>query len=252
MVLWQEDGILAEKEFEQAILQNWAKHFRCTVAEFGQSGTTLFPEWTLAAARGIHIWYIGAHAFVQMDPAYVGMVQQVLRILPEHEALSGEDLQTAWGIETIAAHELSLVYYISPPDLRPATINGSYTLRRLTETDSELLRALFAASPAEDIDEAYVSLEHKIAVGCFSADGRLVSAGSGYERSHFVDLGVLTHPEYRGQGLGRAVVVGMCRRLFAKHEIPQYRTNVDNIGSRHLAESVGFVPYFKQESIYIR
>lgn len=243
---------MAEPEFEQAILQNWANHFRCSVAELNQSGTTLFPEWALAAARGIHIWYIKAHAFVQMDPAYVGMVQQVLRILPEQESLSGEDLQTAWGFETIAAHEMSLVYYMSPADLRPVTLNQDFSLRRLKETDSDSLRVLFNACPPEDIDEAYISLEHRIAVGCFATDGTLVSAGSGYERSHFVDLGVLTHPTYRGKGLGRAVVTAMCQRLFAKHEIPQYRTNIDNTGSRNLAESVGFIPYIKQESIYIR
>ena len=93
-------------------------------------------------------------------------------------------------------------------------------------------------------------MDHLIAFGCL-AGGQLVAAASGYERAGFMDLGVLTHPAYRGQGLGKAVVGAICEWAIARNVIAQYRCNVLNIGSHGVARKLNLRLYFKQESIWM-
>ena len=73
-------------------------------------------------------------------------------------------------------------------------------------------------------------------------DGRLVSAASMYpwDGSRLADLGVITLPEFRGRGLGRATVRAMSALAIDRGYEPQYRCQFDNASSVALAASAGF------------
>jgi len=47
----------------------------------------------------------------------------------------------------------------------------------------------------------------------------------------YAELAVVTHPDYRRQGLGRAAVVALAAELLADGLIPYWETGVDNTGS---------------------
>jgi predicted GNAT family acetyltransferase len=113
------------------------------------------------------------------------------------------------------------------------------------------MSALNAANTPEDVDEAYVEVTHQVAFGCFHGE-TLVAASSGYERTGFFDLGVLTHPGYRKKGLGKAVVGALCNWANQNNIIAQYRHNVLNTGSQKVAESLNFQMFFKSEGITLR
>jgi len=55
------------------------------------------------------------------------------------------------------------------------------------------------------------------------------------------DVGVLTHPDHRNRGLGRAVVAELVDDLLADDHVPIYRHNLEHTRSGALAESLGFV-----------
>lgn len=113
--------------------------------------------------------------------------------------------------------------------------------RELTAADAPLFEEFTRAAPEDELDEAFVELDHWLVVGTV-VEGRLESASSMYPwgETRFADLGVITLPEQRGQGLGRATVRGISAAALDRGYEPQYRCQVENTSSIALAESAGF------------
>ena len=236
--------------FDQAIYRNWAAHFGCPVETLQRRGTTVLPLDRYAGQKLVALWYVGEHAFIQLDPAYTDQVGRVLAQHPPGASLSGDDLQRAWGAGMIASRDTGLVHYLFPADYKPCPAPPPFTLRQLTPADAAAMALLHQACPPEDVDEGYVEVDHEIAAGCFAGD-QLVAAASGYTRAGFMDLGVLTHPAYRRLGLGKAAVGALCEWTLAREMIPQYRCNVNNLGSHGVAVGLNFQFYFRQESLWL-
>lgn len=113
-------------------------------------------------------------------------------------------------------------------------------VRRLTADDAEAFAAFAKAAPEDDMDDAFVELDHWLVFGCF-ADGRLVAAASMYPWSGtaFADLGVITLPEYRGRGYARQTVRAICAHALSLGYEPQYRCQLDHDASAALARAAG-------------
>lgn len=236
--------------FQQEIFRNWTAHFFCSPATVQQAGTTLLPADKYAGQRLIALWLIGAHTFAEYDPAYTQVLERVLADLPATAALTGDTLKQCWGAGVIAAHDLGLAHYLYPPDLPPYTPPAPFVLRQLTLADAAAMAALHAANSPEDVDEGYVEVSHEIAFGCFAGD-QLVAAASGYRRTGFMDIGVLTQPGFRRQGLGKAVVGALCAWSRAQGCIAQYRCNAANTGSARLARALNFRLVCRSEGIWL-
>jgi RimJ/RimL family protein N-acetyltransferase len=237
--------------FDKILHENWATYFRCPVETVKNAGTTLLPENKYDGDKIVALWYIGKHTFVQLDPTYFSQLEQVVKNLPAHTALTGDHIESKWSREAIVSRDLGLMHYLYPPDLPNYLPPEPFTLRQLTEADAALMSTLHAANSLEDVDEAYVEVSHQAAFGCFYGE-QLVAAASGYERTGFFDLGVLTHPEFRKKGLGKAVVGAACHWAHQTGMIAQYRHNILNTNSQHVAESLNFREYFRSEGITLR
>ncbi len=234
--------------YENTIYQNWTSHFGRSVETVKQNGTTLLPESKYDGDKIIVLWNIGKHTFVEFDPAYFFRLDTMLKKLPANISITGEHIQEAWKDETILARDIGLTYFLFPSDLTDYTPPQSFSLRQLTEADTVAMSILHKANTPEDVDEAYVEVSHQVAFGCF-LDELLVAAASGYERTGFLDIGVLTHPEFRKKGLGKSVVGALCDWSNQHNTIAQYRHNIINTGSQKVALSLNFRMYFKSECI---
>lgn len=113
--------------------------------------------------------------------------------------------------------------------------------RQLKEADAAVFAEFTAQAPEDDLDEAFVELDHWLVVGTFSGE-RLVSAASMYPwgETLLADLGVITLPEFRGRGLGRATVRAISAAALARGYEPQYRCQLENTASAALARAAGF------------
>lgn len=240
-----------KKTFDKIVHENWATYFGCPIETVDIPGTTLLPESKYDGDKIVALWYIGKHTFVQLDPAYAPPLNKLIKNLPSHTSLTGDHIESAWGKEAIISRDVGLLHYLYPPNLPNYLPPEPFTLRQLTEADADLMSTLQAANSPEDVDEAYVEVMHQAAFGCFHGD-QLVAAASGYERTGFLDLGVLTHPEFRKKGLGRAVVGALCDWATQHNMIAQYRHNLVNASSQHVATSLNFSMYFRSEGISLR
>jgi GNAT superfamily N-acetyltransferase len=118
---------------------------------------------------------------------------------------------------------------------------GTPVTRQLREADADVFGVLCAEAPKEDLDEAFIELDHWLVFGTF-VDDRLAAVASAYpwRGTRFADLGVVTLPAYRGRGCAKATVQALSAAALEQGYEPQYRCQLDNAPSVALARSAGF------------
>jgi len=124
------------------------------------------------------------------------------------------------------------------------------SIRILTSADAAAFAEFEAANSPEDIDEAYVELDHWVVMGAAVRD-RIVGAASMYpwRGTALADIGVIVRPDARGAGHARSLVRALAREAYRRGYEPQYRCDVVNDASRALASSSGFTLYGTWEPI---
>jgi len=236
--------------FEETIINQWAGRFQCAASVMQQRGTSLLPDEKYAHKQMIDLWHIGEHTFGRYDPAYAGLMDGMMADLPAKTALSGSDIQDRLPANAILSHDVDFFHYLRPADLPEFTPPQSFSVRQLGPADREDLSALHSHCTPEEVDNAFVEVDHEIAFGCFSGD-ELAAAASGYRMTGFMDIGVLTHKRYRKLGLGKAVVGALCAWSIAHEVIAQYRCDAHNSGSLGVARTLKFQLFFRSETIVL-
>ncbi len=129
--------------------------------------------------------------------------------------------------------------------------NQEGTLRQLTEQDDAIFSAFESSASEQDLDDAYVELDHWAVFGSFEQN-RLVCAASMYpwgEDVQIADLGILTLSAYRGKGHARKVVRSICKYAYEQGFEPQYRCQLGNEASTLLAKAAGLTLFGKWDVI---
>jgi GNAT superfamily N-acetyltransferase len=231
------------QDFDERVIANWAAHLECPAGTIQEGGTTLMPDEKAAGQGRIVLLHIGRHAFVRFDPALAGPLKAVIARLPAGASCTGDDIGRALGAGRIASHDAGPIHYLHPSDLPGLEPPRSFAVRELSPADRELLAGLHGRCTPEEVEDGYVEIDHEIVYGCVRG-GELVSAASGYRMAGFLDIGVLTHPGFRRQGLGKAVVGALCQWAVDRDVIAQYRCLAGNIGSLGTARSLNFRHYY--------
>lgn len=235
-------------EFNKQVEALWAAYYQCDPRDFGREGTTFLEVERFRGKKLTHTVYIRKRALAEIDPDLRAEVQDVLAVAGPGSVLTSELLLAAWGAQRKLDIQAGLVFHLRPGKLLRPELAAPYVLRRLTGEDKAALYAMKQRCTEEEVDDGYVEADHEIAWGVFR-ETRLVAVGSGYRRNNFMDFGVLTDPEFRGQGLARHVVCSLSDDTAALGLLPQYRCNRVNTASRRVAEGAGFTLYYTTEGV---
>ncbi|MDR0268666.1 GNAT family N-acetyltransferase [Paenibacillus sp.] len=151
----------------------------------------------------------------------------------------------------VKLHGADYLFYFSEADknvLLHENLEGD--LRRLTEHDDVVFSDFQSSASEQDLDDAYVELDHWAVFGSFD-QSRLVCAASMYpwDNAKIVDLGVLTLTPFRGKGHARRVVRSICKYAIDQGYEPQYRCQLDNQASESLAKAAGLTLFGKWDVI---
>jgi len=113
----------------------------------------------------------------------------------------------------------------------------------LGEEDIEALKRLQAACSSLEWEHGGSHVGDQPVIGTFDGE-RLVSV-AGYEiwAGTIAQIAVITHPNYRGQGYGKAVVSQLTEEALNRGLVPQYRTLETNSSSMTIARELGFERY---------
>ncbi|OPC04938.1 acetyltransferase [Elizabethkingia ursingii] len=152
----------------------------------------------------------------------------------------------------ISLHGADYIYYYQEENKKKLLETASIeSIRLLNASDAEAFEYFVSSASEQDLDDAYVELDHWVVFGSFE-DGKLVSAASMYpwgDDVKIADLGVLTLPDYRGKGHARNLVHTICKYTLQQGYEPQYRCQIDNHASVALAAASGLTLYGKWDLI---
>jgi GNAT superfamily N-acetyltransferase len=240
-------GWKAER-FEDQVARTWSSHFGCAPEDLDRAGTTLVPLERLAGSGAIHLAHLRARALAEIDPALEGELRSLLDREGGNARLTGSLVRESVQATRLQAHDRGFVFHLDPDRLIVHAPAPPVRMRALTEADRGALQALFDRCQADEVDDAYVEAGHEIACGAFVGE-RMVACGSGYRRHGFIDLGVLTDPDFRGRRLAPAIVGVLSQRCVDRGALAMYRCDQTNTASRRVAEEAGFTLCFHTESL---
>jgi RimJ/RimL family protein N-acetyltransferase len=237
-------------EFRAHITHILAAYYSIPADRSAQPGTTLRPvgpdEWD----DWLELSPIGAGVGIKVLDEMLDSVTAVRAAHPPHHTLTGADFVAAWGADTTRIGHM-LVYMLDGTVFRRFVPDRRYTVRALTQADAAAFAAFQARCSAPDLDESDISIDHEVAYGVFDGS-RIVAGASTYMWDGLVDVGVLTDPDYRRQGLGKAAVSAVGAHFVDNPGEPRilcYRHGRNNLASQGVARSLGLSFYADFECV---
>ena len=218
-----------------------------SVDDSREADVVVSVDATVAANRAVSLLRVDDGPVVlSLSPAWAGELA-----FTEGERADSEDVAARITRSGVTLNDPDHLFYLTLEEqavVRDET-PGAQT-RRLTSADAAVFAEFTGDAPEGDLDEAFVELDHWLVFGAFVGD-TLACAASMYPwgGTRFADLGVLTLPEFRGRGLGRATVRAMSAEALRSGYEPQYRCQLDNIASVALARAAGFTRFGEREVI---
>ncbi|MED1783824.1 GNAT family N-acetyltransferase [Brevibacillus fortis] len=242
------DQVRSVPVFSQTITDFWGEQFSNGDVLYSDESFTVTINPTLDEdSRVMVLETSDGRVTAVLTPALadkIGLSQQL--------SLSESTFRQKLNEAGVTLHGADYLFYFSKADknvLLKEILEGE--LRRLTEQDEAVFSAFTSSASEQDLDDAYVELDHWAVFGSFE-ENHLVSAASMYpweEDAQIADLGVLTLTSYRGKGHARQVVRSICKYAYGQGYEPQYRCQLDNHASTALAKAAGFTLFGKWEVI---
>ncbi|WP_157983971.1 GNAT family N-acetyltransferase [Nesterenkonia muleiensis] len=139
--------------------------------------------------------------------------------------------------------EAHLLYCEEPPE-----IEGSDRIS--VSFEAEHVRQLISRAPADDVARSGLGdAEWTAAVVRDSTGEVLAAAGREAWQEILGHIGILTHPDHRGLGLGRFAAAVATEEAFVNGLIPQWRAAGESPGSLRMAVSLGFAQAGHQTTV---
>lgn len=225
----------------ERILQTWAQHFDLPPDHLRQSGTTLLPDPDRTESSLIILWQAGERIVSRVSSEVHETLSNWLSDRPPDHRLSLDDLESIWHDSSLR-RSTDRIYALDEALFHPVVPDDRYTVRLLTQADTDAFDAFQAQCSPEERDEGEIALSDEAICGILDGE-RIVAGASMYEWRGFADIGVLVDPAYRRQGLGAAVVSYLCQYLMQDERVVVYRHDVRNRGSQGVAESLNLLHF---------
>ena len=146
----------------------------------------------------------------------------------DSQALTENLLREKMQQADILLHSADYVFHFTEEDQYALLQEVPQTnIRQLSLADEALFTDFQSLASEQDLDDAYVELDHWAVFGSFEA-GRLVCAASMYPwgGERVADIGVLTLQSHRGKGRARGAVRAISRFALEQGYEPQYRCQI--------------------------
>ncbi|GIW03541.1 MAG: hypothetical protein KatS3mg059_0161 [Thermomicrobiales bacterium] len=114
-------------------------------------------------------------------------------------------------------------------------------VRLLTEGDLRLMKASDDLAMGDwRFGSAQALLHEGVVAGAVVGDRLAAVAFTAGIGERYADIGVVTHRDWRGQGLATGCAAIVCREIQARGLTTVWGTSVENLASRRVAEKLGF------------
>ncbi len=219
----------------------WAAALGCDVTDL-QQGCTLVALHGPALSDYPGVFALARHGacIISAPPARVVPARALYANQPPQAVFAGNTLRQAFAPRDSTVIGPAWLGYADGHDVQAA---DSRDTRRLTREDAAALQALEVACDAIDWAHSGIDARHDLLFGCFHGSV-LIAAGTCRPQSEgALDIGIVTHPAYRGHGFGRAVGSAMTAYGLSHRHVMRYRTLQTNVPSLRIAHALGYQEY---------
>ena len=136
--------------------------------------------------------------------------------------------------------------YLEPSDFVPVPDNKA---RALTPDDTDLITDLQQACDPTAWSHSGISPQDEDLFGCFEGSTLVSIAKLLPWNTKANNVGVITHPTYRGRACGAAAVSTLIRDALEADKLVLYQTLKTNVGAVKLAQKLGFKTFGESLSI---
>jgi GNAT superfamily N-acetyltransferase len=222
----------------QAAMAAWATELDIAAQLLAASHTTVIRHGAAFAGQRVAFALATPRACVVTVPAdWYAAARAALARLRPGEAFDTQRLAAVFGPAAERVVGPAWQAHLDTASFTPADPRGT---RLLTPTDRAALATLASAGHHLDWQHSAIDPDRPPLFGCFAA-GTLVAAGTlSPWRARFWSVGIITHPDHRRRGYGRAVVSAMSRHGLERGWLLRYQTLLANAPSVALARSLGY------------
>ncbi len=234
------------ENFKKTVYGYWASRFNCDMDVFSQSKISIFVDDQVKNRNSVNIYQIGKLRIIRISPALEKEFGDPSKFQATGEAFTNEELLTNLLGNKYQVEEKNILldYFLAPPDFNPQATPDKFALKRLDpDSDTELLSKLFNACTPEELDDADIILDEPdpVILGLiYNRDLAAYASHRYWGDEEIADIGVLIHPDYRGQGLGKGIVSSLCAWCIQHNVVPMYRIFDDSIISEKIPKRLGF------------
>jgi GNAT superfamily N-acetyltransferase len=222
----------------QAVVAFWAAHLGCSAVQLAQPSTSVVRNGPdLASYRGATVLFRLPACVLAVPDDWYEPVASSVGHRPPSEVFDVILLRQVFGAAVDQVIGPAWLGYADASDFRPAPTMGA---RLLTDQDLPELRRLATACGPTAWEHSGIDPARPPVFGCF-ADDVLAAAGMlAPWGDRLLQVGIVTHPGYRGRGYGKAVVSAMTAHGLAAGGVVQFRTLQANLPSVGIARVLGF------------
>jgi GNAT superfamily N-acetyltransferase len=251
-----EGTVISGQDFRSTVYGYWAARFGCAIDEFARSGCRVVVDDQLVGKGKLNIYHIDHTHVVRIAPELANQLAYDPGVTIDLRLTSLEGIQTLLGETYRAEVESTLLdYFLDAVDFVRHAVADDFAVQTIdAERDGPMLAELFEACTEEELDEADIILEEPDPVILGLVHGGKMVAYSSHRywgEREIADIGVLIHPEYRGQGLGKTIVAELCKWCISNDVVPMYRVFDDHVVSRKIPVALGFRELIPIETIAI-
>jgi GNAT superfamily N-acetyltransferase len=249
--------MIVTEQFTEQVYGFWARRFEYDALAFDRPCTYIYEDEMLGGTGKAVLYQIGEMGITRLGAdllAQIGLEQGYPCAI---KALDADGLQeTLAGRYAIEVEYTLLDWFLDAERHVPQTVPNGFTARQMDgEQDDAILRAFYTAASADDLEKAEIVVDEPdpVIFGLFDSAGQMAAyASHRYWEDLLCDIGVLVHPDFRGNGLGAAAVSTLCAWCIENEKIPLYRVLEDNPYSITIPRALGFQMLVRVDALKIQ
>jgi ribosomal protein S18 acetylase RimI-like enzyme len=225
----------------------WASFFGLSVTDFMKSKAKVVPHAQLQGYQGAWLFRRGASFVISAPPDLVEKIKKEVQH-PSETTLADQTFVALFGDRVDKVIGPAYQGYLEEPDF----LSVASSARLLSSADDNALHELAADCDVEDWEHSDIQIGQHSNFGIF-VGSRLVAVANYQVQEETVAMpGIITHPAYRGQGFGKAVLSAAIEHGLSNGFLMLYQTRVANRPALTAAESLGYKQYATHLAVRLR
>jgi GNAT superfamily N-acetyltransferase len=228
--------------------QHWTVRLGCSIETLSEPAVAVVPHDALSGWHGAFFFRHGPACVISVPQAFRPRVEELAGGAGPEEIFSVPCAEAMFGLAAERIIGPAWLGYADTLDFRPVLTTRT---RALGPDDLPALQRLSGACGPEWEDSG-ITFESPLVFGRF-AEGELVAAGTVERTSRdILNIGIVTHPDHRGQGYGKEVVSALTHYGIERGGILQYRSLEVNNPSMRIARALGYQSYGRTIAVRLK